>query len=170
MIPKIMLEGGHAWVHERPIAAAASSLLRQKDRKRQSVALSWGQLLPRDQGPASSPCPSPRTLQLPPHSGAAFRRALLARARALQPTGPCAPHGERGASQCANSNMSTYVSGGTWVSTKAGGPPCCSQQPKPSTPMRTAADVRGHGCLQAMCAAGVVGTRSPSSSISSGRS
>ena len=23
MVPKIMLEGGHAWVHERPIAAAA---------------------------------------------------------------------------------------------------------------------------------------------------
>ena len=22
MVPKIMLEGGHAWVHERPIAAA----------------------------------------------------------------------------------------------------------------------------------------------------
>jgi hypothetical protein len=24
MVPKIMLEGGHAWVHERPIAASAA--------------------------------------------------------------------------------------------------------------------------------------------------
>jgi hypothetical protein len=27
MIPKIMLEGGHAWVHERPIATVACALL-----------------------------------------------------------------------------------------------------------------------------------------------
>jgi hypothetical protein len=27
MVPKIMLEGGHAWVHERPIAAGAAACL-----------------------------------------------------------------------------------------------------------------------------------------------
>jgi hypothetical protein len=27
MVPKIMLEGGHAWVHERPIAAGAAAWL-----------------------------------------------------------------------------------------------------------------------------------------------
>jgi hypothetical protein len=32
MVPKIMLEGGHAWVHERPIAAGADHLISSSDR------------------------------------------------------------------------------------------------------------------------------------------
>jgi hypothetical protein len=55
MVPKIMLEGGHAWVHERPIAAAAAppySLVLLGGQERGSAICKIAQQQPGSQHPA----------------------------------------------------------------------------------------------------------------------
>jgi hypothetical protein len=45
MIPKIMLEGGHAWVHERPIAALAATLNGYRANNVSSLVESYDELV-----------------------------------------------------------------------------------------------------------------------------